>query len=105
MIHYQASLEYLKPTFSINDLVRDLNMPKNIVDNYFKNELNVKFIDFIHAYRIKHFIETISKKDLDRLKLEEIALQFGFKNRNSFIVAFQKNHMESFNEFKKKLKA
>jgi hypothetical protein len=102
---YQSTLEYLNPNFGYTDLIKDLNSSKYVVDNYFKNMLKIKFIDFINELRMNHFIKSITKEDLKRFKLKEITQRFGFKNVASFKKAFQNSQIESFEEFKKNLKA
>jgi YesN/AraC family two-component response regulator len=101
---YQSTLDYLKPNFGYTDLIKDLNSSKYLVDNYFKNNLKIKFIDFINELRINHFKKSITQEDLKRFKLKEITLRFGFKNVASFKKAFQNSQIESFEEFKRNLK-
>jgi len=102
---YQSTLEYLNPNFGYTDLIKDLNSSKYVVDNYFKNMLKIKFIDFINELRMNHFMKSITKEDLKRFKLKEITQRFGFKNVASFKKAFQNSQIESFEKFKKNLKA
>jgi AraC-like DNA-binding protein len=50
----------------------------------------VNFNDFVNEYRISSCIEKLLKKEWEFKKLESIAEETGFNNRNTFTSAFKK---------------
>jgi AraC-like DNA-binding protein len=100
---YQVNKEYATSDFTMAFIAKDLEIPEYILNNYFKNELKVKFTDFRNELRIKYFFETINKEDLIRYTANAIANKYGFSNIKSLKKAFDACQPESYEAFHSKL--
>lgn len=103
MEQYQVNKSYNTSDFNMAFIANDLKVPEYILNNYFKNQLKVKFTDFRNKYRIKDFCETITKEDLQRYTANAIANKFGFSNIKSLKKAFDACQPESYEAFQSKL--
>jgi AraC-like DNA-binding protein len=100
---YHVNKEYATSDFTMAFIAKDLEIPEYILNNYFKNELKVKFTDFRNELRIKYFFETINKVDLIRYTANAIANKYGFSNIKSLKKAFDTCQPESYEAFHSKL--
>ena len=103
MEQYQVNKAYNTSDFTIAFIANDLEIPEYILNDYFKNQLKVKFIDFRNELRIKYFCETINKEDLKRYTANAIANKYGFSHIKSLKKAFDACQPESYEAFHSKL--
>ena len=103
MEQYQVNKAYNTSDFTIAFIAKDLEVPEYILNDYFKNQLKVKFIDFRNEYRIKDFCATINKEDLQRYTGNAIANKYGFSHTKSLKKAFDACQPESYEAFHSKL--
>jgi AraC-like DNA-binding protein len=103
MEQYQVNKAYNTFDFTIAFIAKDLEVPEYILNDYFKNRLKVKFIDFRNEYRIKDFCATINKEDLQRYTANAIANKYGFSHIKSLRKAFDACQPESYEAFHSKL--
>ena len=103
MEQYQVNKAYNTFDFTIAFIAKDLEVPEYILNDYFKNQLKVKFIDFRNEYRIKDFCATINKEDLKRYTAHAIANKYGFSHTKSLKKAFDTCQPESYEAFHSKL--
>jgi hypothetical protein len=96
---YRISKEFLKSEFNTAFIAKNLEIPEYIINNYFKTELKIKFIDFRNELRIAYFCETIRKEDFNLYTSNAIATKFGFSHMTSLKKAFDKCQPESFETF------
>lgn len=85
-----AERPFLKPGYTLKDLAKDLQLPLHHLSAFINQYYGVHFNSFINEYRINYFKEKIINKEWKSKKLEAIAEESGFKNRNTFAVAFKK---------------
>ena len=103
MEQYQVNKAYNSSDFTIAFIAKDLEIPEYILNDYFKNQLKIKFINFRNEYRIKDFCETITKEDFQRYTANAIANKFGFSDIKSLKKAFDACQPESYEAFQSKL--
>jgi AraC-like DNA-binding protein len=101
--HYHVNKEYITSDFTMAFIAKNLEVPEYILNNYFKNELKVKFTDFRNELRIKDFCATINKEDLQRYTANAIANKYGFSHIKSLRKAFDACQPESYEAFHSKL--
>jgi len=80
---------YLQNDFQIVDLASELNIPVHHCSFVLNNLLGKNFRDWINGYRIGSFIEQYPLKS-DRMTIEAIAYESGFKSLATFYNAFKK---------------
>jgi len=100
---YHVNKAYITSDFTMAFIASDLEVPEYILNNYFKNDLKVKFTDFRNEFRIKYFCETINKEDLKRYTANAIANKYGFSHIKSLKKAFDACQPESYEAFHSKL--
>jgi len=96
---YQENKDFTKNEFTLSYVSNDMNIPKYRLQEYFKKELQISFIDFRDEMRIKCFIDNISKDDLKKYNLGSIISEYGFSKVSTFKLAFNKHHQTSLSEF------
>lgn len=80
---------YLQHGFQIVDLAGELDIPVHHCSFVINNVIGKNFRDWINAYRIKFFIEQYPLKS-DKMTVEAIAYESGFKSLATFYNAFKK---------------
>jgi AraC-like DNA-binding protein len=80
---------YLQKDFQIVDLAGELNIPVHHCSFVLNNLLGKNFRDWINGYRIGFFIEQYPLKS-ERMTIESVAYDSGFKSLATFYNAFKK---------------
>lgn len=80
---------FLQPDFQIIHLAQKLNIPVHHCSYVLNNEIGKNFRDWINAYRIDDFIKQYPLMS-DKMTIEAIANQSGFKSVATFYNAFKK---------------
>ena len=84
-------LDYLDKHYGENinlNLVADkLNLSPGYLSTFFKEKQGINFSDYLNNLRISHAKELLMNVDL---RIQEIALQVGYLNVNSFIRMFKR---------------
>jgi len=81
---------FLKPGYTINEFSKDIGIPVYQISKCITHYTGMRFVDFINQKRIQYCVEKFKKGDWFNYKLEAIANECGFNNRNSFRNAFKK---------------
>jgi len=81
---------YLRPRYSLRDLTADTNIPLHQLSAFINKYCGKNFNDFINEFRVVYCKEKIMNEEYKYKKLEAIAEESGFNNRNTFAVAFKK---------------
>ena len=85
------SESYLRPRFSIDDMARELSIPRHHLSFTLNKAYNIRFNDFINKLRIEYITQKV--RDTDALKsmtMEGLAKEAGFSSRITFIRAVQR---------------
>ncbi|QIL38019.1 AraC family transcriptional regulator [Pedobacter sp. HDW13] len=80
---------YLLHEFQIIDLAAKLNIPVHHCSYIINNTIGKNFRDWINGYRVEHFLVQHPIKS-DKLTIEAIASESGFKSLATFYNAFKK---------------
>ncbi len=80
---------YLHHDFQIIDLAAKLNLPVHHCSFVINKQIGKNFRDWINGYRISHFLKQYPLKS-DRLTIEAIASEAGFRSQATFYNAFRK---------------
>jgi AraC-like DNA-binding protein len=91
---------FLKPGFTINEFSKDIGIPVYQISKCITHYSGMGFIDFINQKRIQYCVQKLDSGHWKNLKLEAIAQECGFNNRNSFTNAFKKFNGVSPSEYK-----
>ncbi len=97
-IHLAAELErlmkdeklYLNPGLTINDVANAVGTNRTYLSQYFNNNLNTNFYEYINHHRIEYAGKPLIH-DEKQLTVEEVAQQSGFNSTSTFRRAFIKN--------------
>jgi AraC-like DNA-binding protein len=94
-----ASL-FLKPGLTINEFSKEIGIPVYQISRCITQYTGMGFIDFINQKRIGYCAQKLDSGDWKHYKIEAIAQECGFNNRNSFTNAFKKFKGISPSEYK-----
>ncbi len=88
--HFSKNKPFLRQGYSLRMLSEEMHLPLHQLSAFINNYYKMNFNDFINEYRILSCIEKLLKKEWEFKKLESIADESGFSNRNTFTSAFKK---------------
>jgi AraC-like DNA-binding protein len=91
---------FLKPGYTINEFSKDIGIPVYQISKCITHYTGMGFIDLINQKRIQYCIQKLDSGDWKNFKIEAIAQECGFNNRNSFTNAFKKFKGVSPSEYK-----
>lgn len=101
----QEKKPFLQQRYSLKDLSEDTRIPLHQLSAYINQYCGKNFNDFINEYRVYHCKEKILNQECRNKKLEAVAEESGFNNRNTFAIAFKKVIGVNPSEFLKSMKA
>jgi AraC-like DNA-binding protein len=88
--HFSRNKPFLKHGYSLRMLSEEVHLPLHQLSAFINSYYKKNFNDFVNEYRILSCIEKLLKKEWEFKKLESIAEESGFNNRNTFTSAFKK---------------
>lgn len=92
---------YLNPKLAIADVSNAIGTNRTYLSNYFNNELNITFYDYINKYRIEKSAKELLALYPWNLSIEEIAERSGFNSISTFRRAFLKQTGMTPQQFRK----
>jgi AraC-like DNA-binding protein len=95
---------FLQHGYSLRMLSDETHIPLHHLSAFINQFYKMNFNDFINEYRILSCIDKLLKKEWEFKKLEAIAEESGFNNRNTFTSAFKKATGLNPSEFLKYIK-
>jgi AraC-like DNA-binding protein len=81
---------FLQQGYSLKYLSEELHVPLHHLSAFINRFHKMNFNDFINRYRVSHCEKKIINEEWKYKKLEAIACESGFSNRNTFTLAFKK---------------
>jgi len=96
---------FLQQRYSLKELAEDTQIPLHQLSAYINKHCGKNFNDFINEYRVYYCREKILNQECRNKKLEAVAEESGFNNRNTFAIAFKKVTGVNPSEFLKAVKA
>src|SRR6187399_404050 len=88
--HFSRNKPFLKHGYSLRMLSEEIHLPLHQLSAFINSYYKMNFNDFVNEYRILSCIQKLLKKEWELKKLESIAEDSGFSNRNTFTSAFKK---------------
>ena len=88
--HFSRNKPFLKHGYSLRMLSEEIHLPLHQLSAFINSYYKMNFNDFVNEYRILCCIEKLLNKEWEFKKLESIAEETGFNNRNTFTSAFKK---------------
>jgi AraC-like DNA-binding protein len=94
---------FLRPGITIHEFAQVIQVPVYQVSKYITLSSGLGFIDAVNQRRIAYCVNKLESGEWKHFKLEAIASECGFNNRNSFTNAFKKFQGMSPSEYKRQL--
>ena len=88
--HLAEKKSFLQHGYTLKMFSEETGIPVHYLSAFINKYYKMNFNDFINEYRIIFSIDKLLKKEWMYKKLETIANEAGFNNRNTFISAFKK---------------
>ena len=88
--HLDEKKSFLQHGYTLKMFSEETQIPVHYLSGFINKYYKMNFNDFINEYRIIFSIDKLLKKEWMYKKLETIANESGFNNRNTFISAFKK---------------
>ena len=95
---------FLKHGYSLGRLSEDIHLPLHHLSAFINRYYKMNFNDLINTYRVHHFKIKIVNEEWKVKKLEAIAHESGFNNKNTFTSAFRKVTGLTPSEYLKRIK-
>lgn len=95
---------FLVHGYSLKQLAEDTHLPLHLLSAFINKFYKVNFNDFINEYRVNYCKVKILNDEWKYKKLEAIAEESGFSNRNTFTAAFKRVTGLNPSEFLKTIK-
>jgi AraC-like DNA-binding protein len=102
--YLQESRSFLRHKYSLRDLAQETSLALHHLSAFINQYYRINFNDFINEYRVDFCKEKIRNGECRFKKLEAIAEESGFNNRNTFTAAFKKVTGQNPSEFLKLFK-
>jgi AraC-like DNA-binding protein len=87
--HMKKNKPYLNADLSLEDLSKQLAIPKHHITQTLNDKMEKSFYQFINEYRIEEAISKL-KKSKEELSLLSLAFDVGFNSKSSFNMYFKK---------------
>jgi len=81
---------YLNPEANMEDLALRLNVTKNEVAEFLKNQIDENFTELLNKNRVEYLKELLKAKKYESFTIEALSEMSGFNNRRSMYNAFNK---------------
>jgi AraC-like DNA-binding protein len=95
---------FLRHGYSLKQLAEETGLPVHLLSAFINKHYKVNFNDFINEYRVNYCKVKILNDEWKYKKLEAIADESGFSNRNTFTAAFKRVTGLNPSEFLKTIK-
>ncbi|MBO7230026.1 MAG: AraC family transcriptional regulator [Bacteroidaceae bacterium] len=93
---------YRNKDFSAKELAQELNTNTRYISAVINSRFNTNFSCLVNEYRIKEAMHRMTDKRYADMTIEEIGLQVGFANRQSFYASFYRVMGETPNNYRKR---
>lgn len=81
---------YLRQEANMEDFALKLNVSKNQLSDFLKNEIKENFTDLLNKNRVEYLQELLKAKKYESFTIEALSEMCGFSNRRSMYNAFNK---------------
>ena len=87
---FYANHYYLQPEANMEDLALKLNVTKNELTIFLKEEIEENFTDLLNKNRVEYLKELLKAKKYESFTIEALSEMAGFNNRRTMYNAFNK---------------
>ena len=101
---FYANHYYLQPNANMDDLALKLNVTKNELSIFLKNEIEENFTELLNKKRVEYLMELLKAKKYESFTIEALSEMSGFNNRRTMYNAFNKYVGQTPTEFIQSLK-
>lgn len=91
---------FLDPNITLEEMAKELNIPKHILSHYLNESLEKSFSTFINELRIEKAKKLLQTKM--SFTIENIGYESGFNSKSTFFTAFKKLTGQTPSEYQKK---
>jgi AraC-like DNA-binding protein len=88
--HFEEKKPFLQHGYSLRQLSDETQIPLHHLSAFINKHYKMNFNDFINEYRVAYCKEKLLNGECKHKKLEAIAGESGFNNRNTFTSAFKR---------------
>jgi AraC-like DNA-binding protein len=88
--HFEEKKPFLQHGYSLRQLSDETQIPLHHLSAFINKHYKMNFNDFINEYRVAYCKEKLLNGECKQKKLEAIAGESGFNNRNTFTSAFKR---------------
>jgi len=88
--HFEDKRPFLQHGYSLRQLSDETRIPLHHLSAFINKHYKMNFNDFINEYRVAYCKEKLLNGECKQKKLEAIAGESGFNNRNTFTSAFKR---------------
>jgi len=88
--HFEERKPFLQHGYSLRQLSDETGIPLHHLSAFINKHYKMNFNDFINEYRVAYCKEKLLNGECKHKKLEAIAGESGFNNRNTFTSAFKR---------------
>jgi YesN/AraC family two-component response regulator len=88
----------------MEDLALKLNVNKNALSNFLKNEIEENFTELLNKNRVEYLMELLKARKYESFTIEALSEMSGFNNRRTMYNAFNKYVGQTPTEFIQSLK-
>ena len=81
---------YLNPSLTLYDLSRQVGIGRSELSRLINSRYKNNFYEFINQYRVTHFVDRIKKGDHQKISLEGLTLECGFRSYTTFYRVFKR---------------
>jgi len=89
-MHFEEKKPFLQHGYSLRQLSDETHIPLHHLSAFINKHYKMNFNDFINEYRVAYCKEKLLNGECKQKKLEAIAGESGFNNRNTFTSAFKR---------------
>jgi AraC-like DNA-binding protein len=97
--HFQKNKPFLKTDYSLEQLVRDIHIPRYILSAFINREYGMGFREFLNRHRVDYMKANLGNATWKQFTLEAIAAECGFSSRVTFFNNFKQITGQSPSEY------
>jgi AraC-like DNA-binding protein len=101
---FYSSHYYLQPNANMEDLALKLNVTKNELSVFLRDEIEENFTELLNKNRVEYFKQLLNSKKYESFTIEALSEMSGFNNRRTMYNAFNKHVGVTPTEFIQRLK-
>jgi len=88
---FYANHYYLQPNANMEDLALKLNVTKNELSLFLRDEIEENFTELLNKNRVEYFKQLLNSKKYESFTIEALSEMSGFNNRRTMYNAFNKH--------------